>query len=360
MVRTLPLPFPPAKEHSLTSYNRSFIAQVPLVAIAWIAVYFVLHLPKLETSHWLEKLKKVDFTGAIFLVSAVLSLLLGLDNGSNVGWNSLYTIIPLSISPALFAIFILVEIKVASHPFAPGHVIFDRSLFAAYLTNFFNFFGQFTVLFYLPLLYQAVNGSSAVKAGLLLLPISIFGVSASLLSGYIMRRTGRYYKLTVTTTGILLLSVVPLVLFAGAWFRSTLGSSIALAMVAVGTGSTVTSTLIALISNASKEDMAVVVACSYLFRSLGSALGVSIGAAVLQLVLRSQLEAGLGNGQEAWEIEQHVRESLDYIKQLEPATAEIVRHCYQVAVIHVFGLQAIPFGLAFLSSFYIKEKSLGK
>lgn len=210
---------------------------MPLVAIAWIAVYLVLHLPKLETSHWLEKLQKVDFTGAIFLVSAVLSLLLGLDNGSNVGWNSLYTIIPLSISPALFAIFILVEIKVASHPFAPGHVIFDRSLFAAFLTNFFNFFGQFTVLFYLPLLYQAVNGSSAVKAGLLLLPVSIFGVSASLLSGYIMRRTGRYYKLTISSTGILLVSVVPLVLFAGAWFSSTIGSSVALAMVAVGTGS---------------------------------------------------------------------------------------------------------------------------
>lgn len=211
---------------------------MPLVAIAWIAVYFVLHLPKRETSHWLEKLRKVDFTGAIFLVAAVLSLLLGLDNGSNVGWNSLYTtILPLAISPVLFAIFILVEIKVASHPFAPGHVIFDRSLFAAFLTNFFNFFGQFTVLFYLPLLYQAVNGSSAVKAGLLLLPVSVFGVSASLLSGYIMRRTGRYYKLTIGSTGILLVSVVPLVLFAGAWFSSTLGSSIALAMVAVGTGS---------------------------------------------------------------------------------------------------------------------------
>lgn len=353
-----------------------------------MAVYWVLHLPKREASHWLEKLAKVDFTGAVFLVSAVLCLLLGLDNGSNVGWHHLYTIVPLAISPALLAIFLFVEIKVASHPFAPGHVILDRSLCAAYLTNFFNFFGQFTVLFYLPLLYQAVDGASAVKSGLLLTPISIFGVSSSLLSGWVMKKTGRYYVLTLASTGILLLSVVPLVLFAGAWFNSTLGTSIALAMVAVGTGSggllslpmssalpillhaclptndplplAVTSTLIALISNASKEDMAVVVACSYLFRSLGSALGVSIGAAILQLVLRSQLEAGLGNGDEAWEIEQHVRESLDYIKQLEPATATIVRHCYQVAVIHVFGFQAIPFGLAFVSSLFIKEKSLGK
>lgn len=215
----------------------SFLAQVPLVALAWIAVYLVLQLPKLETSHWLEKLGKVDFTGAVFLVSAVLCLLLGLDNGSNVGWNSLYTIIPLSISPALLAMFLFVEAKVASHPFAPGRVIFDRSLFAAYLTNFFNFFGQFTVLFYLPLLYQAVNGASAVRSGMLLLPISIFGVSSSLLAGLIMKKTGRYYTLTVASTGILVVGVVPLVLFAGAWFNSTLGSSVALAMVSIGTGS---------------------------------------------------------------------------------------------------------------------------
>lgn len=120
----------------------------------------------------------------------------------------------------------------------------------------------------------------------------------------------------------------------------------------------VTSTLIALISNAAKEDMASSIACSYLFRSLGSALGISVGAAVLQIVLRSQLASRLGSGDEAWEIEQHVRESLDYIKQLEPATATIVRQCYQIAAVHVFALQAIPFALAFLSSLFIKEKSL--
>lgn len=202
-----------------------------------MAVYVVLHLPKLEDSHWLEKLGKVDFTGAFFLVTAVLCLLLGLDNGSNVGWGELYTYVPLALSPALFVIFVFVEIKVASHPFAPGHIIFNRSLLAAYLTNSFSVFGQFTVLFYLPLLYQAVDGVSAVQAGLLLLPVSVFGTSSSLASGLFMKKTGRYYKLTVASAGLLLLSLVPLILFSGAWVKSTLGTSFALAMVAVGTGS---------------------------------------------------------------------------------------------------------------------------
>lgn len=108
--------------------SRSFIGQVPLLAVAFIAAYLVLDLPTLDSSHWRNKLARVDFLGAFFLVSAVLCLLIGLDNGSNTGWNQTYSIVPLAISPALFAIFILVEIKVASHPFAPGHIIFERSV----------------------------------------------------------------------------------------------------------------------------------------------------------------------------------------------------------------------------------------
>lgn len=105
---------------------RSFIAQVPLLAGAFAAAYFILDLPQLDTSHWRDKLARIDFLGAFFLVTAVLCLLIGLDNGSNNGWSKLYTIVPLAISPALFAIFILIETKVATHPFAPGHVIFER------------------------------------------------------------------------------------------------------------------------------------------------------------------------------------------------------------------------------------------
>lgn len=352
-----------------------------------MAVYFILDLPKRETSHWREKLARVDFLGAAFLVSAVVCLLIGLDNGSNIGWGSLYTIVPLAMSPALFAIFLLVEIKVASHPFAPGHIIFERSLFAAYMCNFFGVFGQMPVIFFLPLFYQAVDGLSPVQAGLLLMPMSVFGTLSSLSGGLIIRRTGRYYWITIAGWGLLFLSTVPLVLFSGALLKSKLGTSVALAMLAVGAGSgeldfprqkkvdrryhrsrltkhlgraAITTSLVALLSNASPDDSAVVIACSYLFRSLGSAIGISVASAILQQVLRAQLAARLGSGDAASAIEEHVRHSLDYIKELEPATADVVRRCYQVAAMHVFGFQALPQALAFVSSFFIKEKNLGK
>lgn len=210
---------------------------MPLVVAAFVSVYFVLHLPKRDTSHWREKLARVDFLGAVFLIAAVVCLLIGLDNGSNIGWGSMYAIAPLAISPALFAIFLLVEVRVASNPFAPGHIIFERSLFFGYMCNFFAVFGQLPVVFFLPLFYQAVDRLSAVQAGVLLMPMSIFGTLSSLGGGLFIRRTGRYYWITIAGCGLLLLSTIPMVLFSGALIKSKLGMAIGLSMLAVGAGS---------------------------------------------------------------------------------------------------------------------------
>ena len=138
-----------------------------------MVVYSVLDLPKAEDSHWKEKLRRIDFLGAFSLVIAVFCLLVGLDRGSNVSWSGIIAIVFTSVSIPLFALFIFIEMKVASNPFAPGHVIFERSLFASYLSNFFASAANTGFLFYLPLYFQAVDGLSAVGSGLRLSKCSL-------------------------------------------------------------------------------------------------------------------------------------------------------------------------------------------
>lgn len=89
------------------------------------------------------------------LVSAVFTLLLGLDRGSNLSWTAAIALVPLCLAFPLFALFIYVELRVAVEPFAPGRVVFERSLFACYLCNFFAFAGWLSALFYVPLFFQA-------------------------------------------------------------------------------------------------------------------------------------------------------------------------------------------------------------
>ena len=106
--------------------HRAFLGQVPFCLLAILSVSAFLHLPKIETSHWKTKLKRVDFLGATVLVSAVFTLLVGLDQGSNISWSSPVTIACMSVTFPLFGLFILVEEKYAAEPFAPARIIFER------------------------------------------------------------------------------------------------------------------------------------------------------------------------------------------------------------------------------------------
>jgi hypothetical protein len=323
-------------------------------------VYFILHLPKQDDSHWREKLGKIDFLGALTLIIAVFMLLLGLDRGSNVAWSDTLTIVCCCVSVPIFAIFIFVEMRVASHPFAPGHIIFERSLFASYLVNFLTVGSYMGIVFYLPLVFQAVQGLSATGTGLRLIPPLIFSVGGSLFGGKIMQKTGKYYWLTITSLILSVMGIVTIFLCSGLVFDSHVGILVGFCCCAFGIGTTITTTLISVIANADPKDQAVATACTYLFRSLGSAIGVSLSATAVQQSLRTQLRSSLKSGKEADKIVDKVRHSLDYIKKLEPHTREIVMKCYQKATSASFGLSIAFVVASLVASFWIREKKLSK
>jgi predicted MFS family arabinose efflux permease len=338
----------------------AFMGQAPLCLVAFISVFFVLKLPPRDEKHWKAKLGRVDFLGAIVLVLAVFGMLLGTDRGSNVSWKIPLSYGPLIASVALFGLFVLVEMRYAAEPFAPGHIIFDRSLFAGYLCNFFSFGGWLAGIYYIPLFFQAVDGYGAAASGVRLLPAILAGVLGSLFGGYGIKRTGKYYWLTVTAYTMLVIGMVVIFLFAGTISNSTWGLSTGMTICGFGNGIGVTTSLIALISNAAPEDQAVTTACSYLFRSLGSVMGISASSTVVQQSLRTYLIRGLGSGKEADEIVQRVRRSLEYIKTLDPEMRDIVRKCYGHAARDGFALMIGITFFAMVSSFFIREQRLSR
>ena len=332
------------------SWRWAFLIQTPLCALAFASVALVLKLPPRDVADWKTKFRRIDFVGAFLLVAAVFLLIFGLDRGANGQWSNIICIVPLCLSVPLFALFLFIELKLASEPFAPGHIVFERSLFACYLCNFFSFAGWMGILFYLPLFYQAVDRLNASQAGLRLLPGIVASVTGSLSGGLIMQKTGKYYWLTVFAYSTLTLAIIPIFLCANLVVNSTIGISIGLFFCGLGGGVGVTTSLIALIANASTEDQAVATACSYLFRSLGSVVGLALSATVVQQSLKTQLRERLKSGKDAVFIEKHVRESLEFIKTLEPQIQVIVRECYGTAVRNGFVLMCVIVFLAAISS----------
>lgn len=199
-------------------------------------LYFVLEVPRPSQDNLLAKIRRVDFLGAVILILGVGSLLVGLDSGPNVGWNHPTTVTALSLTPALFAVFMFVETKVATHPFAPGPLILHRSLFASYIASFCNMGSQVTTLFLAPLYFQAVLAYNATTSGTLLIPGVIAGVLATLTGGLLIKRNGKFYALTIWGHGLLAFST--LLLGLGFWSRVLLGEvgGLMLSMMGGGTG----------------------------------------------------------------------------------------------------------------------------
>ncbi|KAF9473933.1 member of the major facilitator superfamily, partial [Pholiota conissans] len=331
----------------------SFLIQVPITIVAIIAVSYSLELPKAESGDFKAKMKRIDFGGAISLVLTVFFLLFALDRGGNISWNDHYTISSLVAFGVCFIIFAFVEMELASEPFAPKRIIVNRSLIASYLVNFFGIAAAFTQLFHLSLYFQAVMGQSASKASLWLIIGVIGGLTGSLMGGLIMQATGKYYVLTLLGYVALFIGTVTVTLTSGI----TVTSAIGIAIGNVGNGGGITTSLISLIANAGHADQAIATAVSYLFRSLGSVVGLSVGSTLVQGTLRSALLRRL-SGADVDEIVRKVRESLKYIDTLDPLTQLAVRASYNDAIHVTFWFSVAMAACGLLASIFIKEKPL--
>ncbi|KAF8629380.1 hypothetical protein AX17_005676 [Amanita inopinata Kibby_2008] len=335
----------------------AFLIQVPLAVVAIAAVTLALHLPSVGNSDLSASFKRVDFGGAITLVLTIFFLLFGLDRGGNTSWSDRITAASLIAFVAFGTLFGFIEMSFAKEPFAPKRIIVNRSLIAAYLVNFFGMAAGMTQLFHVSLYLQAVQGKTASEASLWLI-VSVAGaLFGSLTGGLIIQHTGKFYAITVIGYLTLLAGTVVVFLSSGIAVASTVGIASGLTITSIGNGCGITTSLIALIANAGQADQAIATAVSYLFRSLGFVVGLSIGSTLVQDTLRSSLRHKL-SGNDAEEIIKRVRESLDYVKQLDPYTKALVISSYEDAV-HVTLLFSVALAAcAAVASIFIKEKEL--
>jgi hypothetical protein len=207
-------------------HHRAFLMQVPIALLAIISVSFALHLPKVDTSDFSAKLRRVDFGGAIVLVLTVFFLLFGLDRGGNISWNDTLTILSLAGFAVFSVVFGFIEMKLASEPFAPRRIIINRSLIASYLVNFFGIAAAMSMIFYVSLYLQAVEGKNASEAGLWFILSVIGSLFGSLGGGLIMQATGKFYLVTVAAYAALFIGTGVVVLMTGMLARSIYGLAV--------------------------------------------------------------------------------------------------------------------------------------
>ncbi|KAJ3866325.1 MFS general substrate transporter [Lentinula novae-zelandiae] len=299
----------------------AFLIQFPAVILAVISVSLALNLPAIEKTDFGAKIKRVDFAGAASLVTCIFFLLFGLDNGGNVSWTDRATVGSLLASTVLFILFGAIEMEWAKEPFAPKRIVLNRSLIASYLVNFFSIASNLSMLFHVSLYLQAVEGLSPSRVGFWLVPGIIGGVTGSLGSGLIMKATGKYYWLTVLEYILLVGGSITIVLSAGVAIHSAIVISIGNYLWLVVSGLT------------------------FFAQSCSNGLPDKISTKYVILVL---------------EIVRRVRESLDYLNELDQSTRTIVLGAYEDAIQKTMWFSFSMGVCAFVASLFINEVPLNR
>ena len=260
-----------------------FWINLPIGLVALGIVAAVLKLPHVKRSH------KIDYLGAAIVTGAVTTLLLAVSwSGPNNGWGNATTIGLLVAAVVLAVVFVLVELRV-SEPIIPMD-LFKGRIFSGYAGYAFLLgFAMFGALIFLPLYLQAVKNMSPTKSGLALLPMIIGIFFASIPSGQLMSKTGRYK----------IYPIVSAVLVGGAMVMlSTIGLStpywqlaIYMFVMGAGLGLSMQITVTAAQNSVPRQHMGTATSTMTFFRSMGGA----IGTAVYGAVLTSRLTVHLGD-----------------------------------------------------------------
>jgi EmrB/QacA subfamily drug resistance transporter len=256
------------------SWRWIFYINVPVGILALAVTSVVLRLP------FGRRKASVDYTGSALLVSGVVALLLvTVWGGSTYAWGSPVIIGTALAGTALIAAFGWWERHRAEEPILPIGLFRNRVFTVANVTTFFVAMTIFGAIVFLPEYMQLVTGASATESGLLLLPLMLGMLVASVVSGRLVTRLGRY-KIFPVIGGALLVF--------GMWLLSHLGlhtshvvAGLYMLPLGVGLGMMMQNLVLAVQNAVSMKDLGTGTSTVNFFRSMGGAFGTAVFGAVL-------------------------------------------------------------------------------
>ena len=143
----------------------------------------------------------LDWIGAAVFVAAMIPLLVGLTNKQTADWATPEVGGLLLIAAVLIPVFLFIESRVLE-PIVPLNLWRDRTYAGSLVATFFAAFGFFSATIFLPRFYQVVQGDSATVSGWELIPLLVGVIGASIISGQIVARTGKYKALLLTSIAL--------------------------------------------------------------------------------------------------------------------------------------------------------------
>ena len=260
------------------SWRWIFYVNLPLGIIALLTAIFL--MPELRSA---IRRGSIDYIGVALLIIGTVPLLLGFTwAGTLYSWLSPQIIGLLVFAVVALTAFVIYEAYLerrGGQPIIePG--LFKNSIFtiSVIVTTIYGM-GLFGSIFFIPLFVQGVLGTSVGNSGFILTPLLLASVVASILSGQLVSRLGRYKWIAITGMAI---SLVGSLLLLRLDLHSTT-IDVIIAMLVMGFGMGTGMSLYALIVQNAVPYSKIGQASGALtfFRSIGGTVGLAIMGSIM-------------------------------------------------------------------------------
>jgi len=270
----------------LEGWRWVFLFNLPIGAAALWMVWRYLHLP----AH--HERVRIDWWGAALLAVGVVPLLLVGEQGREWGWGSLMSIACYIVGAIGIVLFIVVERRMGDAALIPLQLFRNRTFSMATVLGVFTGFGMFAGMMMIPFVLQIVHGMNPTEAGLSTLPMILGLMIASIGSGQVIARTGRYSFFPVIGLAVMAIGYGVLVTlqFDTPLWMLLLGQL----LLGLGLGQLMQTLTIASQNAVDPKDMGVATSSATFFRQLGGTAGVAVVFSMLYSRLPETLQAAFG------------------------------------------------------------------
>ncbi|MGY1752916.1 MDR family MFS transporter [Blastococcus sp. SYSU D01042] len=264
-----------------------FYVNVPLGAIAFAAVWRVLHLPHERREH------RIDWPGALTLVAFLVPLLIVAEQGRIWGWTSGRAVACYAIGVVGFVLFVLAERAYRDDALLPLRLFGNRTFTVSGIGSVVMGAGMFGGLLLLPQYLQIVKGSSATVAGLQMVPLVLGIMTGAMSSGIAISRTGRYKVFPLVGVALMVVALTSMSFVVGP-DTSVWALVPFMVMLGLGLGFNFQPVILAVQNAVSPREMGVATSSVTFFRQMGGTIGTAAFLSLLFTRLPQEIGDRIG------------------------------------------------------------------
>ncbi|HEY9288312.1 MAG TPA: MDR family MFS transporter [Candidatus Dormibacteraeota bacterium] len=203
-----------------------FYVNLPLGIVGALVVLGFLPFVRTKAS-W----RDIDVWGSAALAAGLIPVLVALSVAKDQGWTSFEVLGLLAFGAAMLIAFFVIEQQV-KEPIVPFKLFKNRAFAVSMVVGFLSALGMFGMIIFIPLVTQGVLGVSVTNSGLLLTPMMLGLIVASVITGQLMVRIKWYHYLGTIGIALMMLGIY----FVAQTVPSTPQSSLTVAIIIVGAG----------------------------------------------------------------------------------------------------------------------------